>query len=79
MLIEMNGDLKIPRMVLFFTKECSAREKQKKKKKRHTVYHICLKRETRQKPAFKAIVEGQRCRTAGPFPPLSFRPVGRLF
>lgn len=50
----MNGDLKIPRMVLFFTKECSAREKQKKgKKKKDTVYHICLKRETRQKPAFQ--------------------------
>lgn len=43
-LTELNGDLKIPRMVLFLTKECSAREKmKKKKKKRHRAYHICLK------------------------------------
>ena len=38
-LTELNGDRKIPRMVLFLTKECSAREK-KEKKKTHSVPHL---------------------------------------
>lgn len=64
-LTELNGDRKIPRMVLFLTKECSAREKKEKKKDTQCTTSASRGKQDRSLP-FKATFEGQRCRRAGP-------------